>query len=195
MHFLMQFVRLFFSGGKILKLVKKKEGRKVTAYCLGDENPKIESLIEEGKIERRDGGWLIFSQEANEGEWAGDGDFIKLDGSGYPYPNARAYFLDNHRHIGGDEYEQLPKPLKAWDREEGMCHEIEYLIAHKGLVINEGDEDNYFSAPLWGDILSARADCMIVFYSVTINEDGDVTDVDFNFVARDEFEKTYDVIG
>lgn len=179
-----------------MKLVRKKEGKSVRAYCLGEGSGVLLELMAEGKIRRReDGKWLIFSQEANAGEVAEDCDYIKIDNAGWPYPNRREYFLENHRHIGGDEYEQLPVPLKAWDRNEPMCPEIEYLLSNKGLVIDEGSEDRYYSAPLWGDILTARNDCMIVFYSVTIDEDGAVRDADFNFVARDEFDKTYDVIG
>jgi len=38
------------------------------------------------------------------------------------------------------------------------------------------------------------ADAVIVFYSITKDEDGTITDADFNFVARDEFDRTYSLL-
>lgn len=62
------------------------------------------------------------------------------------------------------------------------------------LLINEEDPDRYFSAQLWGTTLSAAKDAVIVFYSVTRDPDGKILEISFNFVARSEFDKTYDII-
>lgn len=176
-----------------MKKVKKKEGKIVQAYCLGEKHPVIEKLIQSGAIKQVDDTkWRIFSREAKDGELAFNGDYIKQDSSGSPYPNSREFFEKNHKHIEGDNYMQIPKPLNAWSLEEGMCPEIQFLIDYKGLVIDEQNEAAYFKAPLWGDMLSAARDAVIVFYEVEYDENQNILDADFNFVARDEFIKTYE---
>lgn len=75
-----------------------------------------------------------------------------------------------------------------------MCEEIQFLIQEKGLEINKDDFQNFFSAPLWGTKESAAGDAVIVFYSITRNAEGYITDADFNFVCRSEFNKTYTVL-
>lgn len=179
-------------GIKTMRRIKKKEGKIVKAYCLGEDHPIIDRLIREGKLQpAADGCWRVFSQESLEGELARSGDYIKLDSSGTPYPNTRAFFLENHRHAGGDDYEQIPRWLNAWCLEDGMCPEIRFLKEHRGLVIDEGSEDACFRAPLWGDMLSAAKDAVIVFYELEYGSRHEVVKADFNFVARDEFDKTY----
>ena len=176
--------------------IKKKEGRLVRAYCLEANSPMINKLTEEGKICPVDSShWRIFSREAKDGELARSGDYLKMDMRGNPYPNNRKHFLRNHRSVGGDDYEQLSRPLSAWRAGDRMCPEIWFLMEHKGLKINADDEDAYFSAPLWGDMLSAAKDAVIVFYDITYDAEKAVADVDFNFVARDEFEELYDIIS
>ena len=187
-----------------LKKAVKKEKTILKAYCLGEENPVLESLIREGLIRRIDENtWRIFSQEATKGEISNNGDYIKLDSSGRPYPNSREFFLDRHKRLreDGDEYEQMPKVVSVWSLTFGdeMCPELQFLIREKGLIIDEEDEKKYFQAPLWGDLLTTPRDSVIVFYDVKYSEP-DVTgtsrilDADFNFVALDEFWKTYDLL-
>ena len=172
-----------------MKTVKKKEGKTVKAYCLGEDSPVIHDLTEKGMVRQTDGShWRIFSQEATNGEEAEAGDYIKIDSSGKPYPNSREFFLKNHRPLGGDA------PLKAWDIKGPPCRELEFLISRKGLSINESDAAAYFSAPLWGDTLTAAKDAVIIFYSIQYDDGGDVTDADFNFVARNEFDRTYEIL-
>ncbi len=176
--------------------IKKTTGKMVTAYRLGDDNSAVAALIAAGKIKQTgDDTYEIFSQEAvnGKGEVAHKGDYVKVDSTGAPYPNAAAFFERNHRHIVGDQYEQIPQPLAAWDVNEPMSEEVQFLIAHKGLVINEDDESRYFNAELWGTMLSAAKDAVICFYSVTRDDNGVITDADFNFIAREEFGKTYEV--
>ncbi|MDY5001849.1 MAG: hypothetical protein SO122_05250, partial [Eubacteriales bacterium] len=105
------------------------------------------------------------------------------------------FFQKNHRHIEGDEYEQIPKPLLAWSIDEPVSKEVAFLILHKDLVLDLTSHDKFFTAPLWGTIESSPRDSVLVFYSVTRDDDGSIVDADFNFVARDVFEKTYSVIG
>lgn len=175
----------------------KKNGKKVSAYQLGDKCSIIDDLIQQGKIKKiTNDSYEIFSQEAvnGKGEIAHCGDYIKIDSSGYPYPNTAIFFEANHKWLGGNEYEQIPIPINAWTVQEPMCEEIEFLTQKKGLVINADDQEHYFNAILWGTKLSAAKDSVIVFYDITKNSFGKIVDVDFNFVCRKEFEKSYLII-
>lgn len=177
-----------------MKKIIKKNGKKVHAYRLGDPNPVVEQLISEKKIIMHpNGACEIFSQESmhGKGEMAKTGDYIKVNSSGFPYPNSAEFFAANHKWISGDEYEQLPKPLYAWTAAEPMCPEIQFLIEKKGLEMHPEDPQKYFSAPLWGTIESAEQDAVVIFYSIIRDSEGHVIDADFNFVCRPEFEKDY----
>lgn len=180
-----------------MKKIIKKSGEAIRAYKLGESDPMIETLIKEGKIKwKEDGTWEIFSQEAvdGRGEIACSGDYIKVDHAGCPYPNSAEYFEKHHRYIGGNDYEQITNAMDAWDAEEEMCPEIEFLIRHKDLSIHEETPERYFEAPLWGSILSAARDAILIFYDIRKDETGQIKDIDFNFISRSEFEKTYDII-
>lgn len=180
--------------------VIKHQGKQVQAYRLGEEHPVLRQLMEQGRIiKREDGQFEVFSQEALQGgtahgQLAQAGDFIKLDSAGFPYPNDAAFFQKNHRHISGDHYEQMPKPLDAWTADQPMCPEVEFLIKQKGLTVDESSQDACFSAPLWGTREVAARDAVLIFYSITCGTDGAIKDADFNFVSRSEFEKTYHII-
>lgn len=115
----------------------------------------------------------MFSREAvnGKGEIAWDGDYVKIDSQGFPYPNSRKFFKENHRKIGVDRYEQIPFPVDVWTVQEPVCDEIEYLQKEKGLVLNETDINAYFHAPLWGSMLSAPRDTMLVFYRIDRKKD------------------------
>lgn len=180
--------------------VIKKHGKTVQAYRLGDDAPVLRALADTSKLVKTgEHSWEIFSQEAvrggsGHGQAAQDGDYIKIDSQGHPYPNAKAWFEQNHRQTGPDQYEQFPQPLDAWDAGEPPCAEIDFLCCEKGLVLNDADPEHYFTAPLWGTVESADRDAVLVFYSITRAADGGITDVDYNLVAWDEFEKTYTVL-
>lgn len=180
-----------------MKKAIKNVGKTVRAYCLGAGSPMEQKMLEERKIRVRDDGiYELFSQEAKgeNGESAYAGDYFKVDSSGFPYPNKKDWFEAHHKHIDGDEYMQIPNPVDIWEADLPVCDEIQYLLSSGRLRINEADSANYFNAFLWGADLSAARDAVVVFYSVDRDADGKITDVDFNFVARDEFEKTYTVL-
>ena len=183
-----------------MRTVMKRHGKTVTAYRLGDNSPALAALIQEGKvIPLENDEYEIMSREAVNGgskcgEFAKAGDYVKIDSSGYPYPNSAAFFTENHRHLSGDDYEQIPRPLLAWTADVPMCPEIEFLLKEGRLQIHEDDPDRYYSAALWGTLECAAKDAVIVFYEVLKDSAGSICDISFNFVARDEFEKTYDVI-
>jgi len=175
-----------------LRKAIKNKGKIVKAWELGLDSPMERQLIAAGKIKRHsDGTYEIFSLEAQDhGERAAAGDYIKLSSDGTPYPNARAFFWANHRSVEGDTYEQIPKPLCIWTMDDPMCPEIEFLISAKGLTITADG----FSAPLWGTIERAGRDAVIVFYSIAYAADGSISDADFNFVAKTEFDSTYSLV-
>jgi threonine dehydrogenase-like Zn-dependent dehydrogenase len=86
--------------------------------------------------------------------------------------------------------EILPEADVVW-----LCMQpkaiLRFLQEHKELVIDPSSTEKRYSAPLWGTVLSAAADALIVFYSITRNSDGTITDADFNFISREEFDRTY----
>ena len=179
--------------------VIKNKGKLVKAYQLGSDNAVIKELMLNGKIcDLGDGRYEIHSQEAVNaavgGEKAMVGDWIKLDSTGSPYPNDKEYFEANHRHIEGDTFEQFPKPLSAWDAKLEMCPEVMFLVEKKELVIDKTSSDRRYTAQLWGTTEAAAEDAMIVFYSISYDDAGNITDCDWNFVERGEFDRTYSVI-
>jgi hypothetical protein len=177
--------------------VIKRSGNRVNAYRLGDKSHVIDELISQGKIKKlTDTSYEIFSHEAvnGNGELATKGDYIKVDSDGFPYPNKAEFFSANHKWIREDEYEQIPTALYAWTIQEPMCEEIKFLINEKGLKINTDNPEHYFNAFLWGTKLSAAKDAVIVFYNIIRDKSGHLVDIEFNFVCRREFDKTYIVI-
>lgn len=175
----------------------KKQGKSVRAYELGTDSRQIQQWIEEGKIKKiSEQEYEIFSQEAvnGTGQITYKGDFIKVDTSGMPYPNSREFFLANHKYIRDDEYEQIPKPVSIWQSQEAVVPEIEFLIKNKGFIIDKNNKEKYYTAPLWGTLLSAAEDAYVVFYVIERNEEGAIIDVDYNFVENAEFHRTYHIL-
>ena len=137
----------------------------------------------------------IVSGEAvvDYGEEAKSGDYFKIDSSGYPYPNEKQWFERNHKpvDIENNQYEQIPQPLEAWEVGRGDNEVISWLVENGRLKIDENNKDAYFSANLWGSDLTSPSDSVVIFYGVDRDREGNIQDVDFNFVARDEFDRTY----
>ena len=130
----------------------------VKAWQLGQQSRMEQRMIREGKIrilgpER----YEVFSQEAlgKSGEIAAAGDYFKVDNAGFPYPNEKAYFEENHIHLGGEDYRQIPRPLKAWLLGDPVTEEIDFLLRFRELQITPEQPAECFRAPLWGSILTA----------------------------------------
>ena len=183
-----------------MKYAVKSKKKIVTAYPLGAGHPMEQALIEEGAIRRReDGSYELFSQEAvnGQGQVAYAGDYFKVDtvdGRHFPYPNSREYFVANHTHIGGDEYEQANKPLMIWQVGDEMLPEVQWLTETGRLTLKPQEPSHYFNAFLWGADLSAAQDATLIFYSVDRDADGAITDISFNFVAKPEFDASYTIL-
>lgn len=179
-----------------MRTAVKNKVKIVSAFRLGENTETERQLIETGLIRVHDDDTFeLFSIETvnGKGEIARRGDFFKLSTTGEPYPNSAEFFLRNHRLLDDGQYAQIPKPLEIWTAEDEICPEIIFLQQYKGLVIDPDSLENRYSAPLWGTILYAAADAVIVFYSIEKDQDGTITDADFNFVSRDEFDKTYTI--
>lgn len=181
--------------------VRKKEANRVRAFRLGEEGNMVKSLMEQGRIRKRGTGYEVLSREALNGNQPGEkaeaDDYIKLDEGGYPYPNKKDYFLKNHRLLEADNYEQLPQTLIAWKADmddDTLCEEMRFLMKEKGLVIHPDNPGEFLSAPLWGTILTADRDAVVIFYRIDRDNSDNITDVDFNFCAWEEFQKTYDIV-
>ena len=177
-----------------MRTVIKNKQSTVRAWQLGQTSPMELELIRTGKIRRlASGEYELFSQEVlgQRGQIARIGDYFKVDNAGFPYPNEKAYFEANHVPLGGDEYRQIPKPLGAWLLGDPKDEVIEFLLAHRDLRIDPADPAECFRAPLWGSILTAGADAVLVIHGLERDETGRILDVDFNFVAGAEFERTY----
>lgn len=180
--------------------IKKKCGKIVQAYKLGATHVVLEQLMKMGKVvDLKDGSYEFFSLEAvnsesGHGQVAYAGDWVRLDSAGFPYPSKDDWFQNNMRHIFGDDYEQVPKELMGWTADMEMCPEIDFLIQEKGLRLDENSFDKYFSAVLWGNPEAANRNAVLVFYGISYADDGTITDAEYNFVERQEFNRTYDVI-
>ncbi len=179
----------------MFKVIKNK-GKMVQAYKLQKDNETIKKLMKNGKITYiGDGTYEIHSLETvgEKGEIAVEGDWIKMDSYGYPYPNSKDFFESHHRFVEGDTYEQIPLPLNAWNAECGLCLEVEYLLRNEKLLIDETSFKKRYSANIWGTQEFAAGDAVIVFYNISYDAEGAVMDIDFNFVEKKTFDKTYSV--
>lgn len=169
----------------------------VQACRLGSGSLLEQKLLSQGSLVRKtEDRYEVFSQEAvsGGGEVAYKGDYVKIDSKGYPYPNDKTFFEQNHRQVGVDTYEQQAKPVLVWflgDAEEEL---ICYLKQHKGLRIDPDSPEACFTAPLWGTVLTAKKDAALVIYEVRYDAGGSICDVMFNFVEAEVFSKTYRII-
>lgn len=180
----------------MLKVCKNK-GNVVEAYCLGTGHEMEKKLCQEGKIkELPNGQYELFSQESHSGtgEIASSGDYFKIDSEGCPYPNKKKWFEGNHVHLEGDRYRQIPEIRDAWKVGEPMNEVLDFLLGKKLLKFCPENQGQYFETFREGTILTAAEDAVVVFYHVERDAEGNLTDVNFNFVARKEFDLTYSVV-
>lgn len=185
----------------MMKQAVKSRKKIVKAYQLGSGSGMEQQLIREGAIlVLENGDYELFSLEAvnGKGELAKAGDYFKVDeieGRHYPYPNGREWFEENHVCIGEEEYEQVNKPRYIWQAGEPKSEEVEYLLQNGKLTIREEDDAHYFNAFLWGANLSAARDAILIFYQIARDRQGRITEIGFNFIAREIFEANYEICG
>lgn len=175
----------------------KSKKKIIKAYQLGAGSNMEKLLLEEGSLVlREDGKYELFSQEAvnGKGEVAVAGDYFKVDeveGKHFPYPNEKTWFEANHTHLQADEYEQANKPLYIWQASDLVSEEIRYLLETGKMTIKEDDYDHYFNTFLWGAYLSATKDATVIFYNIDRDDNGVITNISFNFIAKAQFEADY----
>lgn len=81
----------------------------------------------------------------------------------------------------------------SWTYGDQADEVIEYLLEAGLLEINQDSDKAFYKAKLWGTVLTAKKDGVILVYSY--QKDGDtIKSVDFNLIDRDEFNKTYEYI-
>lgn len=173
----------------------KKRQSSFIAFCLGSSNPLEKELMKTGRIKQNcDEEYEVFSQEAKDGkgEIVHRGDYVKIDSKGFPYPNSKEFYESKCINVGENLYQQISSLVEVWFADDPICDFVAFLLKVERLHINEADNDRYFQAYLWGAPLSAARDSAVIAYSVTRNTEGEVIDVDFNFVVRDEFERLYE---
>ena len=174
-----------------------KTATRIQAWELGAGSNMEEEMLRKKKIIKHpDGTFELFSLEATEGKGqiARPGDFFKVDNRGFPCPNERAFFLQNHQHLEDDWYLQTAHPLKIWRLDDPECEEIHFLQDNGFLRICPENPQRCFSAFIWGTIETAPADAIIIFYDVVRNPEGIITSIDFNFVNSSYFDTHYQVL-
>ena len=172
----------------------KKTEAPIMAWQLGAGSAMEQKLTAEGKIRVAGADtYEIFSQEATEetGETAQRGDYFKVDSAGFPYPNQRLFFERNHLPTDDGGYIQKSGPVDVWFCGDEDDEILVFLRLHKGLTITPENPDACFRAPLLNAVLTAPRDAALVIYHIERDGRGQITDAEFNFVAREEFEKTY----
>ena len=174
-----------------------KTSTQVQAWELGTGSKKEKEMLRDGKIiAHSDGTFEVFTKEAmrNKGQIAKAGDYFKVDERGFPCPNKREYFLQNHQHLEGNRFIQTARPLKIWHLGDPECEELHFLLNNGLISIHPEDKEHCFSAPLWGTKETAAADAVIIFYSVENDSEGKICAVDFNFVDAEYFSTHYRII-
>jgi hypothetical protein len=177
--------------------IKKIGSLEVKACCLGEKSELERELIESGKIRKSgEDSYEVFTLESGtvKGQNARQGDYVKLDSQENPYPVKPDTFHANHRLNKYGRYEQIPKVLSAWEYGRPACNELVFILDNGMLQLNPKDPEHYFRANLWNTELTAPRDAVLVFYCVK-ETDGLITDVDFNFVVREEFLRSYSIVG
>ena len=175
--------------------VIKREAPPATACCLGEGSDLERELLAHGLLSRDGEDYRVHSREAagETGQLARRGDFVKLDAGGFPYPNARVDFLQNHRRTPAG-WVQIPVPCEAWAYGEPGSEALRWAREHGGLTLHADDPARFYRAQLWGAALSAPRDAVLVFYRIERDENGAITGVRYNFVAREEFDKSYRIV-
>ncbi len=178
-------------------VIRKKLAPPVTVCCLGEGSELEQTLMIRGVLlAKADGSYEVRTRESGEnaGEAAKAGDFVKLDSGGFPYPVSRDTFLRNHR-LTAEGYVQIPRVLQAWTLEEAPSPALNWLLAQDRLQLDPQDPAHTFQAELWGTRLTAPRDAVLVFYKILTGDDGEIRDVDFNFVVREVFSESYEILS
>lgn len=180
-----------------MRVIKKCDTPAV-CFRLGENSELEKKLTADKKLKQRDdGSYEVVSRETlpeGPGEKAAAGDAVKLDSGSFPYPVKWENFLRNHECRNGQWY-QIPQVREAWCADRPKDKTVQDLLNSKKLVIDPTNDERYFSAFLHDTWLYAKKDTVVVFYETEFDLDGNLLRADFNFVAREEFDRSYTVLS
>jgi hypothetical protein len=108
-----------------------------------------------------------------------------------PYPTKKDWFEANHTQVEKGMYQQKAHPRKAWCAAEPICPEVQFLL-DRGLLLWEPEQG--FQAQLWGTLQTVTADAVIILDNIHRDASDTLTEVEFHFVAKEEFDLTYEVL-
>lgn len=176
----------------------QKTASLVQAWRLGDGTIKEKELMaRKAIILNEDGDYELFSRESTgkTGEIAKAGDYFKVDSNDYPYPNEKLTFEATHEHVDADWYMQKTPVLFAWAIDQPINDAVQYLFDMGLVVLHDDDPAHFFSAFLWGTEERAAKEDIIIFYLIQRDDHGKILKIDFNFVEKSEFDKTYRIVS
>lgn len=162
------------------------------AFRLGCENPLEDYFIKLGKLRKNKGCYEVLTKETreNKGQVADIDSFIKIDKDGDIYPVKACDFEKNHKLISANIYLEKSKARKAF-RSDDLDDKIISYLKEKGFLEITSDPDKYFKARIDSFVVYGRKDDYLLIYSEDIKGP---CRYDFNFVDKEIFEKTYEVI-
>lgn len=171
--------------------VRKKPGL-VMAFSLGSENPLEDYFIDLGKLRKNKDAYEVFSKETrgDRGQKSDIGDFIKIDKQEDIYPVKAWDFEKNHKMISANIYLEASEVRKAF-RASDLDGEIISYLMDKGFLQILGDPDQYYMARVSSGIVYGRKDDYLLIYSEDVKG---TCKYDFNFVEKEVFEKTYQIL-
>lgn len=171
--------------------VRKKPGL-VMAFRLGRENPLEDYFIDIGKLRKNKESYEIFSKETrgDRGQKADIGDFIKIDKQEDIYPVKAWDFGKNHKILSSNIYLEANRVRKAFRAGDLDGEIISYLMDRGFLNLSE-DPDKYFVGQVRSGLIYGKKEDYLLIYSEDM--DGPCK-YDFNFVDKDIFEKTYEIL-
>ena len=174
----------------------KKNQKPVKAWRLSEDSPMKRQLLRDGKIlAHADGTYELFSQEAGEiGQRGNPEDYFKVDSSGFPYPISKEWFENNHICLGDGLYRQKAVPRQIYRPGFEISEEIQFLLDKGLLTLHEEDPAHYFQKQEGDALLTQDKDATLVISGVQRDEEGNLTGVDFAFVAAKEFDLTYTLL-
>lgn len=162
--------------------------------CMLGANTQLEQMLQQtGRLYAvNDWQWRLRTLESpEEGQLVQQGDYIKLDPDGNPYPVHKDWFEKNHRALADGRFLQQTAPLKAWCINEPVTSEIQFLLDTGKLLYLPQQPETAFRAHLWNTEVTTPINGVIVLDQVDTDEEGRILHIDFHFIAPDLFLKSY----
>ena len=171
--------------------VRKKPGL-VMAFRLGCENPLEQYFIKLGKLRKNKDAYEVLTKETRggRGQIADKNSFIKIDKDEDIYPVKAWDFEKNHKNLSANIYLEASKVRKAF-RSDDLDGQIITYLRDKGFLEITDDPDKYFKAKIDSFIVYGKKDDYLLIYS---EDKKGPCKYDFNFVDKEVFENTYEIV-